>query len=353
MGYLCKYLSLYGWEPTVVTEAIDDETFLHLSCHALKDIHTVRVQYYSRRGGIGGKMIRGLQFVAHCCFGEKQKKYYKEALQCAATQQFDVILCSSFRLFPLPAALRLAPKKNLPLVVDLRDIIEQYTGHEFITRPILAPLFIKKPLIALFRTQSIRKRNHVLRAAAAVTTVSPWHVEQLHAVNPATHLIYNGYDPELFFPAHVATEQFQITYTGRLLSTAMRNPTLLFEAVQQVDKEGTIAPDTFRLKWYTDRASVEILEKEIARFPTAAAYMDYHAYKAADEVPRLLQESSILLLLTNKADEKCPNGNITTKFFEALAVRKPILFVLGDEVCLEEKICKTASGLSAHNAEEV
>ena len=44
---------------------------------------------------------------------------------------------------------------------------------------------------------------------------------------------------------------------------------------------------------------------------------------------------------------------MTTKFFEALAVEKPILCVRGDEGCLEQTIAETRSGLSAHNEEEV
>jgi hypothetical protein len=43
---------------------------------------------------------------------------------------------------------------------------------------------------------------------------------------------------------------------------------------------------------------------------------------------------------------------MTTKFFEALAVQRPILCVQGDEGCLEETIRLTRAGLSAHNVAE-
>ena len=81
--------------------------------------------------------------------------------------------------------------------------------------------------------------------------------------------------------------------------------------------------------------------------------MDYPGYVPAARIPAILNESSMLLLLTNKADANGPKGIMTTKFFEALAVEKPILCVRGDEGCLEEVISRTKSGLSAHSEEEV
>lgn len=42
MGYLCKYLTRMGWEVTVVTEYIEDNTFEFLTGYA--DVYCVR--YY-------------------------------------------------------------------------------------------------------------------------------------------------------------------------------------------------------------------------------------------------------------------------------------------------------------------
>ena len=44
---------------------------------------------------------------------------------------------------------------------------------------------------------------------------------------------------------------------------------------------------------------------------------------------------------------------MTTKFFEALGVEKPILCVRSDEECLAQTIKETESGLAATNVEEV
>jgi hypothetical protein len=44
---------------------------------------------------------------------------------------------------------------------------------------------------------------------------------------------------------------------------------------------------------------------------------------------------------------------MTTKFFEAIGVEKPILCVRSDEECLAQTIKETNAGLAATNVEEV
>lgn len=348
MGYLCKYLRQNGWSPVVVTEYMDEKLFSFLT----KEVDVSYVRYYKRKG-TAGKIEWGWTFLRDMLFGYKDKRMYREALKAAGARHFDLILCSTYRTFPLPAARRLATKMRLPLIVDLRDIIEQYTGNEFITHPLPKIFGLDKWIASGFRKRNLRARNNILREAAGVTTVSPWHVSVLKQYNANTHLIYNGYDPELFYPSGQKNDTFYITYTGRLLSTAMRDPDLLFQAVEKLSEDGVISPDLFRIRWFTDDKSRDTIRRAAAKYARIEAYMSYSGYVSASEIPRVLNESSILLLLTNKADANGPKGVMTTKFFESLAVGKPVLCVRGDEGCLEEAINRTRSGLSAHHADEV
>ena len=125
---------------------------------------------------------------------------YKEARKLVKNNKIDLVLCSSFRTFPLPAALKVATKYKLPLVVDLRDIIEQYTGDEFIAHSLPSLLGLNRLFISVFKRKSLRDRNRVLKKADYVTTISPWHVDILKQYNTNVELIYNGFDPELFYP---------------------------------------------------------------------------------------------------------------------------------------------------------
>lgn len=165
---------------------------------------------------------------------------YNAAKKLVEGNTFDLILCSSFRTFPLPAAQKVADKYKLPLVVDLRDIIEQYTGDEFMSHTLPSFCGLNKLFVSVFKRKSLRDRNRVLEKAGYVTTISPWHVDILKQYNPKVELIYNGFDPELFYPEQKTTDRFIITYTGRLLSTAMRDPSLLMDALATLSAENVL-----------------------------------------------------------------------------------------------------------------
>ena len=347
MGYLCKYIRAFGWEPAVVTEEVDEKTFTFLAGNC----PVASVNYYPSHG----KRMRKLQWLAtfllNLFWDYKNYRLYKAADAVARKEAFDVVLCSTYRTFPLPAALRIARKYRLPLVTDLRDIIEQYTGNEFITHPLPRFLGFDCWGAAAFKRKSLRQRNRVVRQADFVTTVSPWHMEVLGAYNPNTALIYNGFDPDLFFPRHEPTDRFILTYTGRLLSTAMRDPGLLLEALGRLREKGVLRPENCRVYWYVDPLSWQTIAAE-AEKAGVTEFMDFKGYVPAADIPSVLCRSSVLLLLTNRSGEKGPKGVMTTKFFESLAVEKPILCVRSDEGCLEEALRESNAGVAARNVEE-
>ena len=222
------------------------------------------------------------------------------------------VSCAVHTGLSLPAARYVAEKYHLPLVIDLRDIIEQYASNEYIAHNFHTFSWLDKKITAAFRHKLLRDRNNALRKADMVTTISPWHVEKLKAYNPNTELVYNGYDPELFYPEQHRTSQFVITYTGRLISLAIRDPRLLFEAVSRLDREKLIEPDKFRIQWFVDAESKAIIMQAATAYPVAR-YMDFFNYIPASEIPGVLNRSSILLQLANTFASDGPKGFMTTK----------------------------------------
>lgn len=348
MGYLCKQLQGTDWKATVVTEYIPDQTFTFLTGYA--DVDYIR--YYKASGKIMKSIEWAFVMLLDFLFHYKDRKIANVCTKLLKSEKYEVILCSTYRTFPLPAAQRVARKFNLPLVTDLRDIIEQYAGDEYITHKFQTGSWLNKFITKAFRHRLLKDRNQALIAADYVTTVSPWHVNVLKQYNPNVQLIYNGYDPELFYPQQQTSSRFTITYTGRLLSLSTRNPELLFTAIKMLETDKLITPETCRVVWYTDNESKQIIERE-AEQSGVEAFMEYHPYVPASEIPPILNSSSILLSLTNKSDANGPKGFMTTKFFESLAVEKPILCVRSDESYLAEAIRETNSGLAATNASEV
>lgn len=347
MGYLCKYLRKAGWEPVVVTEQINEDMYSFLSDYA----EVTYVNYYP----IKKRFLKRLEWVGvqllDFFFDYKDRKMLKVVKEIAGKNQFVGVLCSVYRTFPLSVAQKVAELYHLPFVADTRDIIEQYASNEYIAHPARISPCIDKKINALFKKRWLKKRNKALRKANCVTTVSPWHVEMMRPFNSDVRLIYNGYDPELFYPETIKTPEFRIVYTGRLVSLATRDPRVLFQAIRELSDEHLIKPADFRVQWFMDKASWDTILPLIEDYGIAD-YMDYKGYVSADDIPRILNASSVLLQLANKADESGPKGIMSTKLFEAFAVEKPVLCTRSDESFLEATIAKAHAGTSARRKQE-
>ena len=194
------------------------------------------------------------------------------------------------------------------------------------------------------------RRNRILRNASAVTTVSPWHVDVLRRYNSNTHLIYNGFDADVFKYKEVRTDHFTITYTGRVLDLGLRNPTLLFEALQTMCKDEVFAK-VLKIRWFVDEVSMRQVGELSERYHLQHC-TEISRTVSADRMPDILNESSIVVVLTNKATERGPHGIMTTKFFEALGCEKPVLCVRSDEECLAQAIGQSNAGVAARNIDE-
>lgn len=334
IGNLCKHLS-EDYDLTVITKASTKSSWpIHIDRENMT-LHTIPL--YSVN-----KYVKALQTVGDYLFSRIDLKLYKEAMRRVQGECFDLVFCSSYYIFPLLCGRKIARRLHLPLLVDLRDIMEQNArprGFDKIRH------FFKLRWLNQWR------RNRVLREALLITTVSPWHVKTLRKINPNVKLIYNGYDRDLFFFQPIPTDKFVITYTGRLLDLSLRDPNLLFQAVRELVEDSSFAHD-LKLQWYVDDDSRKDVES-MAQAYNLLDYNEIHGTVSADKMPEVLNLSSIVLVLSNKATADGPHGIMTTKFYEALGCEKPVLCVRSDEDCLAETIQKTHAGIAASTVDEV
>lgn len=295
-----------------------------------------QIPFYKHKGKIG-KIEWIIKNILNLIFDYKNKYFSKKISDFSRNKHYDLVLCSTCHTFGLKAAYNVAKTHNIPLYIDLRDIAEQCTANEY-SNSKLALGFLGK----LYRNININRRNKILKLANNITTVSPWHVDFIKQFNPNTHLIYNGYDINLFQPQNIKTKYFDIIYTGKWYSSSLQDPTLLFQALVQINNP------KIRLVIYTDSNKHPEI-KNLAEQYNITTPLILNNYIANNEIPQKLNESSIVLVLTRKENK----GIMTTKFFEALGVEKPILCVRSDEGCLAQVIKETQSGLAATNVEEV
>jgi glycosyltransferase involved in cell wall biosynthesis len=204
----------------------------------------------------------------------------------------------------------------------------------------------------LYERKQLRMRNRVLKYAHAVTSVSPWHQQLLSQYNPHTHLIYNGYDEQVFVPKDVKTQQFQIAYLGKLYSTSLRDPRLLFAALHELLVEGQIAQEDLRVLFHVDEAAKDQLHA-LAQEYHISHVVDIQGYIPRTQIVEVMHQSSILLALTTTSTPEGTHGIMGTKFFENMGVEKPVLCVRSDEECLAQVITETQAGLAATNVAQV
>ena len=347
MGYLARYIEELSWMADIITS--DHRGYGNYES-LVGDHKIVRVNLLpdDLPPYLFGRIKRML--MAKNRFFSNKKPYIKAAMK--MNQKYDIILVSnSWSMYVLEAGLEVAKQLGIPLVVDLRDIQEQ--------RPVKEQTYkgIKEIVIEYFNNSFakslLKLRNEVLPLASAVTTVSPWHAEQLTKYNKNTFCIYNGYDPDTFYPVQqIKINQFKIIYTGSINSIELRDPTLLFEATAKLKKKGIIQPETFRIQFYSPKNDEDRING-MKSYHDIKEFVDFFRYIETSEVPNLLSTASIALLLTNLTNSDGPKGVIsTTRFFEYIAVERPILCVRSDESLMEEGIKEANAGVSARTANE-
>ena len=338
MGLLSYHLEKMGWDVTIISE---DNSEIHYNLPNLpKKVY--RYNYQANASKTEYYLKSALNLIYDHKTNSFLNKFYKEI----KNEYFDLVLCSTFNEFPLNLAYKISKKLNIPLLCDIRDLAEQFGSKIYDTNG-QTHNYIGRYFTNLLRKRRIQRRNYVLKKANAITTISPWHLDFIKRYNKNVYLIYNGFSEKDFIAKEVKSNSFNIVYTGRLLDLNTRNPELLFNAIEELKLE------KLRIVWYVDKTSKEIISKELENYPITKSISEINNLVSVSAIPNLLNESSIILVLTNKSTEDGPKGIMTTKFFEAIGVKKPVLCVRSDEGCLSQVIKETNAGLAATNVEEV
>lgn len=310
LRYLCDFLVRKGYDVTLLTEEYQPLCFAHTY-----PIKTIRMY----RGDTFDWFIKSIWTLLT---DWHNRVFAKKSLQLSALscQPFDLVLCSAFSDFPLGAAERLAKHYHAPLICDIRDLDEQVEDSQY-------QYHHKKwwtmPFRHIYRAVHIRRRNRVLRAANAITTVSPWHADFIKYVShqpSAVSVVYNGYDEHQFYPKDIPTQRFTVSYIGSLYD--WQQPAL--DKVQRAIMETGLP-----------------IELDI--------HTPQHDPIAHERLGDAIRQSGIQLVLTAPHT----HGMLTTKFYEALGCEKPVLCVPSDNGALAELIAYTNAGVATDDIEKI
>ena len=305
LRYLCDYLVRKGFDITLVTEQYQPLDFEH-------SYPIVEIPMYS-----GSTFDWFVKTIWTLLTDWHNRIFAKKVLASIDGQSFDLVFCTTFSDFPLGAAHILAEKYKLPLICDIRDLDEQVDNSRYQYRHKAWWTMFGR---CLYRAIHIKRRNRILRAANAITTVSQWHADFIKQFNPNTHIVYNGFDANQFYPSKEVNENFRVSYIGSLFE--WQQPAL--QMVQQAVTELKLPID----------------------FDIHTPQNEPIAYNQLGDA---IRKSSIMLVLTSPKT----HGMLTTKFYEALGCDKPILCVPSDQGNLAEMIEYTKSGIATNEIEQI
>ncbi len=339
MGYLIQYLCNRGYKVTAIAPALEG-TLCNISVPEAC-VHSVSIP---PKTGFG----KALALAGDVFCNQTENHFYQQVKELIADQPFDVVLCSTYETFPLHTAKKIAQELNVPFWADLRDITEQFGTHYSQQRhPNLSYL------AKLFSHLKMKRRNHLIRKATALSTVSPWHQQFLQKKHPQVHLLYNGYDPELFTYQEAKTDHFTVVYTGKLVNTEVSNPTLFIAAIEQLLSSEQLPAAEVKVDWYVPQECIAQIEFFLSAAKHTRLCSRIMEMVPATQVPTVLHQASVVLVLACPPTKNGPKGIMTTKFFEALGCEKPVLCVHSDEACLADAIKQTNAGLAAQNIDQI
>lgn len=325
--FLCDYLTRRGYDVTLLTEQYQPLEFSHsypiltipmytgsTFDWALKTIWTLLTDWHNR------------------AFARRYFKMNSQKPTANGQAVYDCVLCSAFSDFPLGAAERIAKRLGIPLICDIRDLDEQVDNSRYQYHH---QAWWALPFRRIYRAIHIRRRNRVLRAAKAITTVSEWHADFIRNIlsakqsySEAVTVIYNGYDSSQFYPENIHTDTFRITYIGSLFDWQRPALEKVKQAIDKLNQSPTI-----------NHQSPIILD-----IHTPNCNPIPH-----NQLGDTIRQSSIMLVLTSPHT----HGMLTTKFYEALGCEKPILCVPSDNGALAELIAYTHAGIATDDIDRI
>jgi len=335
-GCFAKFLPENGWLPTVVCDYWGPEKpdYNPGIIGELGDqikVHQIRAP---RPHGIYSRLISrklGPYLWPEKCPIDWFRLATRQASELLSRERFDAIWATSDPLVPLAVGRDAAAEARLPWVADIRDS------------------FILQPFGSWYRRPfSARAERSLCRAATAVVTVSSGLASGLeHCLNKPVHVVANGFDPTLLphHPPAVDAETFTLLYTGNV-APREQTPQLLFDALEICTSKHGIPANRIKVIFVGSR--IDDL-KRCLHWERVQPFIEVLPPVAHNEVLKLQRRSAVLLSLTHPGTKGVP----TTKIFDYLAAKRPILAIPDDHGAVRDLLASTNAGVCRTTPESI
>lgn len=356
---LAKYLSLYGWEATILTprmSAYQKKMFLFPDC---KNIEIIETPQFEMRYGRESPNINTINFCSRIMNSLKyriNKNFINRYIHVPDPQRiwmfhairevnrlFEVRNYSALLSSSSPASYHMISAKlkdiyRIPWIADYRDLWTQ--NHNY--------------LYGSIRRYFERKlERKTLENSDALITVSPQWVQKLKTFHRKSkvNLITNGFDAIDAQLSHSPNDKFIISYTGRIYSNR-QDCSKIIVAIDELIQRKLIDKDSIEFRYYGPTKTV--IESFIQHNSKLSSV---NWISLNDSVTRQqsyeIQRSSNILVLFNWEDVE-EKGVVPSKIFEYLGARKPIIATGGfGSDYVEEILLKTRGGYYCKNVREI
>lgn len=366
LGKLAKYLPDFGWEPVVLTVdrlegfpqtlavEVDKsrvirtpcfETFVDTLYRKAIAAESNPYQSPSRKQSLKRFAYGLLYFIYRFpplpllrTLLPEPLGWYPSAIragrQIIRMNKIDAIYSSYTPSAPHFIASKLQRESKIPWIAEFRDT---WTMNPYRTTT----------RVSRFFEQKLEKR--VLKNSSCLVAVAEQDAQQLQELHSKkVAVITNGFDEEDYQEEVPLTSKFTITYTGGIYP-GKRDPTMLFEAVKELQEEGKILPDNFEICFFGG-ASLKTL------LPLIKSYQLEDIVKVYDSVPfkesiKKQKESTILLLL--EWNHPAASGTLTGKLYEYLGAERPILAIAYKTGAIDRLLQKTGTGILVNKVEMI
>lgn len=354
---LVKYLPRLGWQPIVLTVKLpglrpvgapvietDCEDVLQswkvrFGLEGTRSVHDqLRLPMAQERDSslLHTKILSLMRYLI--TFPDATKGWVPFAVQALhelkASTPIDVILSTSPPISGHLIGRRAKRIFGCPWIADFRDLWSQNLarGSDFLR-------LLERPV----------ESRTLCDADALVSVSEPWagKLQQRYPRKPV-FCITNGFDED-DFPrgSHPLTKIFTITYTGRLYQ-GKRDPTPLFAALQELIREGVVARDTVRVRFY---GPIEPwLAPLVHRYGLDDVVEIAGTVDRAEALRRQLESQVLMMLCWSDPRE---TGQHTGKVFEYLGSARPILAIGGGRGVVGELLEQTRAGKHPVSHEEL
>jgi glycosyltransferase involved in cell wall biosynthesis len=355
---LAKYLPEFGWQPIILTAPLEekpgpgfrivetgynDTTGFYARLLRLNPKEDIGKQVKNRLGMTAKKSV--VDFFLTLAgeivnYPDSEKGWKKFAVKTGeellAQEGINAIISSSAPVTAHVIANQLKRGHKIPWVADLRDLWTQNHNYSY------------GPLRKLIDR---RLELKTLSVADALVTVSRPLAQRLHNLHQGkkVHVITNGFDPETAsnLPTN-PTDKFTITYTGTIYSRRQDASRLLI-TLRDLISEGVIDPGMTEVRFYG--LEEPGLNKMIEQYKLANV-VSQRGTVSRQEALAKQNESQLLLFLD--WDDPREKGVFSSKIFEYLSARRPILATGGsDDDVVAGLLRETQAGIHATTVQDI